>query len=234
MSQDETVVGIVTLPAQGISKHAAAAKMMIDYPDATLRGIQPEPVDGHWVGILEKKALSQYRDDNTDSAPVGAGSSGFDHDIDTIGDDMNPMDDMPDHDDEAEDADLIQELVGGKLDEILDRLTELEDKLGGSGTGGVGGGFRGMGEEVEPDESPLEEDIMDQDRQQLKMKSNVQTVYRDRQKGMTIKQARAELTKEAREHPKFRNYEIVNVDVTPDGSQFEATLAPKQRRRRSR
>jgi hypothetical protein len=233
MSQQETIVGIARIPAEGLSKHAAVAKMSIDFPEATVRGIQPEPVDGYWVGILQKNAVSKFEDDNTDSAPVGAGSSGFDHDIDSLGLEADNVD-MPEPGAEHEE----HEDIHGLLQQILDRLDAIE----GGEAGGDDFGFdpemtEGRFESREwggDDEGGLDDSTADMDRQQMKMKSSTIKVNRDRAPGMTVRQARVELTKEASVHPKLKNYQIVEIDVSSDGSRFEATLAPKQRRRRSR
>jgi len=227
--QEELAVEIVRIPAEGLSKQAAAAKMSIENPDNTLRGVRPEPVEGYWVALFEKSALSKFDDDNTDSAPVGAGSSGFDHDQESLGDDTK--------------TDFGGGEDGGgmevTLDQIMDKLLELEAVINPA----AGGDDFGFDAEMTPgrfegrefgggDEGGLDDSLADTDRQQMQIRANTIKVTRERVEGMTVEQAKSELKKEASNHDKLRNYDIAEVDVTQDGTAFEATLVPKQRRRK--
>jgi hypothetical protein len=227
--QRELAVEVVRIPAEGLSKEAAAAKMSIEHPDNTLRGIRPEPVEGYWVALFEKSALSKFDDDNTDSAPVGAGSSGFDHDQESLGDDTKT-------------AFGGEEDGGGEeitLDKIWEKLLELEAVVNPA----AGADDFGFDAEMTPgrfegrefggdDEGGLNDSLADTDRQQMQIRANTIKVTRERPEGMTVEQAKSELKKEASAHDKLRNYDIAEVDVTPDGAAFEATLVPKQRRRK--
>ena len=230
MSQDnELAVEVVRIPAEGLTKEAAVAKMSIENAGSTLRGVRPEPVKGYWVALFEKSALSKFDDDNTDSAPVGAGSSGFDHDQDTLGDDTK--------------TDFGGEEDGGgeeiTLDKIWEKLLELEAVVNPSaGADDFGfdpemtaGRFEGR-EFGGGDEGGLDDSLADTDRQQMQIRANTIKVTRERTEGMTVEAARSELKKEASQHAKLKNYDLVEIDVTPDGSAFEATLAPKQRGRK--
>ena len=252
-SQESSInMEIVRIPAKGLSKKTAAAKMSIDFPDSNLRGIQPEPVDGYWVGIMEKKATEEGTPSDFNAV------ANFDHDSGTV-EPLTPQDEPEENefDEETdEDIDMDQDMYAEEdedrdqetmklLHEVLDRLAELEDKLS-SGTGGVSG-FRG-GEWGGTEEGPVDDTAFLDEQKELDpfgetdydepedmpfgKKSNAIKVNRERIQGMSVRQARVELIKEANNHPKLRNYQIADIDVSSDGKKFEATLVPKQQRRR--
>lgn len=250
MSQKETDVeiSIVTLSAEGLSKQAAAAKMMVDFPQHTLHGIRPEPEDGEWVGIMHKTALSKFDDDNTVSFPNGSERApGESNAVEPLTpQDGPPEPDFPEGPDEGDEEDAARD---GDIKDILldikDLLLQVTGGEGQSGQLGVGG-FRG-GQWGSTDESPLDEGPIVDEQEDMGLldkagfgkpedkpfgKGSAVRVTREREDGMSLRQARIELQKEAATQPHLRNYRIQELDVSEDGTEFEATLVPKNPPRR--
>ena len=244
MSQEDAYVDIIRISAKGISKQAAVAQMSLENPASTLHGVRPEIEDGYWVALFKRQAtdvpgsMNPFPSvDHEQGSPEPITPQDGPPEPEGLGEEMGgPEDEASDsqdlHDILLDIKDLLMEVVGGNM--------------GTSEVGGFRGGpDQGTDHTVNMDEGPVEDDQKDvldpfgetdfkkAEDEGGKFASTAHRVYRDRGND-SLKDAREQLVKQAKTHPRYKNYQLTDMDVTPDGKQFVATLAPKPRQAKPR
>lgn len=201
----------------------AKAKMVEENPSYTFRGMRAEPKDGSWIAMFEKQA-GPFGEDvkmDTSATPDVYGDSD-ELDVDA----PVPSDDL--------DLDEGSDDMTSLLSEIRDVMADLRDAINGMNgedhsepDGDEGLGLEDL-EDVSLDDEYSPDEVLDESSGKFASSPDAFTkkLYRDKEKGVTLKQARSELLRE------FKGYAIQNLEETE--TQFVATLSPRNRNKKKR
>lgn len=222
---------IIKIAADKYSASEAKEKMVKENPNYQFRGIRPQPVDGFWTAMFEKRANPfPSVDDSMDTSAtpdVYGDSDELDVDAPTPGDDLDMGDDDGDSDD-----------IKSVLADLKDTLMQLKDAIADMNgdhsepDGDEDGGLDLDGDDVSFDD-PLSSDEVDDSPSSGKFIAKApKKLYRPKEAGVGIRQARSELLREMSQDKQYRNYRIASLEDV--GTRFEAVLELKRPNKKRR
>jgi len=220
---------IIKIAADKYSASEAKEKMVKENPKYQFRGIRPQPVDGFWTAMFEKRANpfppSDDVMDTTDTSDAYGDSEELDIDAPV------PSDDLDAEMGEGEDD------IKTVLADLKDTLMQLKDAIADmNGDHSEPDGDEGLDLDGDDDVSfddPLSADEVDDAPSSGKFIAKApKKLYRPKEAGVGIRQARSELLREMSQDKQYRNYRIASLEDV--GTRFEAVLELKRPNKKRR
>lgn len=216
---------IIKIAANKYSSDQAKAQMIKENPGFTYRGMRSEPIDGFWTAMFEKQAnpFPSLDDtmDTTNTSDSYGDSGELDVDAPTPSDEFGDEDDMGGEDD-------IKSVLADLKDTIMQLKDAVESMNGGDDHSEPDGDELDMDfdDDVSFDDGPSADEVDDAPSQGKFVAKAPKKLYRPKEAGIGIRQARSELLREMSQMKEYRNYRIASLEDV--GNRFEATLELKR------